>query len=177
MAAAHRNSADRRVHLAHLGFALALLTPAAFAQDIHLDLNQAPKSTRPERVSLQTDAFTVTAGKPAWIELRFHIAPGFHINSHKPDDETLIPTTFQLDPGTSAHVLETHFPAGTPYHLQIGTGEILSTYAGDFNLRLELAAQPAGQSILTGKLRYQACDNASCFPPRNLTVRLALSAR
>jgi hypothetical protein len=33
---------------------------------------------------------------------------------------------------------------------------------------------PKGAADLVGSLRYQACDNAACFPPRTLPVKVAV---
>ena len=156
-----------------LGVLSSALAPA---QEIRLDLPDARSDTHVQRVSLQTDIQTVAAGKPAWIDLRFHVATGFHINSHAPKDETLIPTDLALPASASLHALQTVFPDGAPLHLNIGAGETLSTYTGDFIVKVQVLAE-RGEPILVGSLRYQACDTASCFPPRTLPVRVALSAR
>ncbi len=148
--------------------------PNAPAQEIHFDTGPSPAHARVERVSLDTDSFTLPAGKPGWIEVRFHVASGFHINSHTPGDETLIPTSLQVDPAANLHLLHTEFPQGIPFHLQTGSGETLNTYQDEFHVRLEIAAPARGESLLTGKLHYQACDTAACFPPRDLPVRLAI---
>ena len=36
---------------------------------------------------------------------------------------------------------------------------------------------PRGASTLNGVLRYQACDNASCFPAKTLPSKIAIAAR
>ena len=156
--------------------AFFLLVPRLPAQEIRFATDITPAAAHAERVSLETDSFTVQAGKPSWIELRFRVNPGLHINSHTPADETLIPTTLQVDGGPSSQLLRTEFPAGTPYRLQIGQGETLSTYQGEFAVRLQISVAAQGQTILAGKLHYQACDTASCLPARDLPLRLALIA-
>ena len=129
-----------------------------------------------QRVSVETEPLTVTAGQPEWIELRFHVAPGFHINSHQPHDEMLIPTALKLTPSPQYKLLKEEYPAGTPLHLSIGAGETLSTYGGDFRVRLQIVAAK-GESTFAGTLHYQPCDTASCYPPRDLPVSLPLSVR
>jgi hypothetical protein len=34
-----------------------------------------------------------------------------------------------------------------------------------------------GDHTLDGTLRYQACDNASCYPPRTLSVKILFTAK
>lgn len=147
---------------------------AAGAQEIQLG-DARPAAPKKQHVELLTDSITVAAKKPEDVELRFRVGPGLHINSHAPKDETLIPTVLRVEPGP-IKILGEQYPAGKPFHLNIGAGEDLDTYQGEFRVHLRVDA-PTGTSVLAGTLRYQACDNASCFPPRNLPVKVVVSAR
>ncbi len=146
------------------------------AQQIRLDDGSAASTARRQHVALATEAVAVQAGKPEWVELRFEVEPGLHINSHTPKDELLIPTTLTLDAVPGVRVVGQEYPAGVPLTLPLGQGEVLSTYQGTFRVRLQLVV-PKGEPVLTGSLRYQACDQTSCYPPRTLPVRVAVSAR
>jgi hypothetical protein len=132
-------------------------------------------SAKRQHVDLLTDALQVTANKPQDIELRFRVEPGFHINSHTPKDELLIPTELKLDTG-SLHIANEQYPAGSHFHLAIGNGEDLDVYQGEFRVMFRIVA-PKGATTLTGSLRYQACDNASCFPAKSLPLQIAVTAR
>ncbi len=134
------------------------------------------KTAPAQRVSVDAEAISVTANRPDWVELRFHVAPGFHINSHTPHDETLIPTALKLSPSPNYRVVSDRYPEGTPLRLTTGAGETLSTYEGEFRVRVQIVATK-GDAMLTGSLHYQACNAASCFPPRDLPVSVALSGR
>ena len=128
-----------------------------------------------QHVQLLTDSVNVTASKPQDVELRFRVDPGFHINSHMPKDQLLIPTVLKFEQGNARTSDET-YPAGKSFHLPVGNGEDLDVYQGEFRVRLRVVA-PAGTSDLTGSLRYQACDTAACFPPKTLPVRIAVSGK
>ena len=167
----------RSLRISGLVCALVPCARAAGAQEIRLDPGIVPPPARAGHVGLDTESATVDAGRPGWIELRFHVDPGFHINSHTPHDETLIPTSLQLDNPRELRLLRTEFPEGTPFHLAVGSGETLSTYQGGFRVRLQITAPAHGETTLTGRLHYQACDSAACFPPRDLPVRVALIVR
>ena len=119
---------------------------------------------------------TVPAGKHAVLELRFHMVPGYHVNSHTPKSELLIPTTLTLQPadGVKAGALE--YPAGKPYSFSFDPTEKLDVYAGDFTVKLPVVAT-AGAHTVDGSLKYQACDNASCYPPRTLPVKVVFTAK
>jgi DsbC/DsbD-like thiol-disulfide interchange protein len=119
---------------------------------------------------------TIPANKQATLELRFHMVPGYHVNSHTPKSQLLIPTTLTLQPadGVKAGALE--YPAGHPYSFSFDPSDKLDVYAGDFTVKLPVVAS-AGLHSVDGSLRYQACDNASCYPPRTLPVKVVFFAK
>jgi hypothetical protein len=142
-------------------------------QEISLD------GSRPavkQHIVLLSDSVQVEAGKTQTVELRFRVEPGFHINSHTPKDETLIPTVLMLDAGDGVQVQEASYPAGSAFRLAIGEGQTLDVYQGEFRVLVRVLARK-GEWSLTGGLRYQACDSAACFPPRTLPVKVAVVGR
>jgi DsbC/DsbD-like thiol-disulfide interchange protein len=143
------------------------------AQEISLD---GARPAAKQRIVLLSDAVQVEAGKAQTVELRFRVEPGFHINSHAPKDETLIPTTLKLDASDGLQVLDAVYPAGSAFRLAVGEGQTLDVYQGEFRVVVKIVARK-GQWVLTGGLRYQACDSAACFPPRTLPVKVAVVGR
>jgi hypothetical protein len=155
---------------------VGMCAAGGYAQTIQLgDARPADNPARRQSVELQTATATVKAGQPDWVEVRFQVHPGMHINSHTPHDELLIPTSFEAGEH-DLKVLRVEYPTGVPLRLDVGQGETLSTYQGEFALRLQVTA-PKGDSTLDGTLRYQACDSRSCFPPKLLPVRVAVVGR
>jgi len=134
-----------------------------------------PAEAKKQHVELLTDSLQLTANKLQDIELRFRVEPGFHINSHKPKDELLLPTELRLD-SSSLRIANEQYPPGSHFHLSVGSGEDLDVYQGEFRVALRIEA-PKGDSTLSGSLRYQACDNAACFPPRTLPVKVLITAK
>jgi hypothetical protein len=143
----------------------------AVAQEIQLD--DQSRAKKPHLVLL-TDGVDVKAGSEQVVELRFRVDPGYHINSHTPMDDLLIPTTLKLVPGM-VKVVGTEYPKGEIIKLT-GNGEGLDVYQGEFKVKLRMVA-PRGFSTMTGTVRYQACDNEACFPPKTLAMRLAVTAK
>ena len=156
-----------------LGAAIAV--PVIAAAQIQLGSLDRAAQAKKQHVELLTDSLQLTANKPQDIELRFRVEPGFHINSHTPKDELLIPTVLKLEPG-SLHIAAEQYPPGQHFRLQVGSGEDLDVYQGEFRLMLRVEA-PKGATTLTGSLRYQACDTASCFPAKSLPLQIAVTAR
>lgn len=158
-----------------LPLCIALALPVVAVAQIQLGSLDRPTEAKKQHVELLTDSLQLTANKPQDVELRFRVEPGFHINSHKPKDELLIPTELRLDPG-AFRIASEQYPPGSHFRLQVGSGEDLDVYQGEFRVALRIEAQK-GDSMLTGSLRYQACDNAACFPPRTLPVKIVVTAK
>ena len=128
------------------------------AQDIRL--GDAPVAHK-GHVELLSDAVEVKAGEPQVVELRFRVQDGFHINSHTPKDELLIPTVLQLNAASGMKLVEEEYPKGSTFRLPLDKTETLDVYQGEFRVSVRLVA-PKGSSTLTGLLKYQACDRAAC---------------
>src|SRR5579864_7263666 len=116
---------------------------------------------------------TVIRGKATDVELRFHIGSGFHINSNKPAADYLLPTTLKLDVPTDIVVGKITYPPGESVSFAFAPDEKLSVYSGEFDLAVKvrpLATVLPGKYQIRGRLKYQACDNAACYPPKQLPV-------
>ena len=55
----------------------------------------APERSK-QHVAYVAEAQTIGAGRPAVLALHFRIDDGFHVNSHTPKSEFLIPTALTL---------------------------------------------------------------------------------
>ena len=116
---------------------------------------------------------TLPAGKPGTVELHFKINDGLHVNSHVPRQKSLIRTDLVEAEPVGVKIATVDFPAGSDYAFPADPSEKLSVYTGEFVLKMHLTAQ-AGDHLLAGQLRYQACDQHTCFPPRNLPVSISV---
>lgn len=116
----------------------------------------------------------VTRGKANTVELQFHVSSGFHVNSNKPSAEYLIPTVLKLDAPTDIVLGRITYPEGQEMSFAFAPNEKLSVYSREFDLAVmvrPLASVLPGDYEFHGQLRYQACDNAACYPPKQLPVR------
>jgi hypothetical protein len=127
-------------------------------------------------VTYDAEPLTVRAGKRDVLELRFRVTNGFHVNSNTPTSELLIPTKMTLQPAAGVKVEAAQYPAGTTYSFSFSPNEKLDVYAGDFAVKLPVVAS-AGMHEINGMLRYQACDHAACYPPKNLPVQVLFTAK
>jgi hypothetical protein len=127
-------------------------------------------------VTYAAEAQTVAAGRPGLLELRFRVVDGFHVNSHTPKSEMLIATSLTLGPAEGVKEGKLEYPAGKPYAFPFDPVDKLDVYAGAFMVKLPVVAT-AGEHTVVGSLRYQACDNASCYPPMTVPVKLLFTAK
>lgn len=136
----------------------------------------APRAKPKQFVVYASDAQVVTAGKPAYLELRFRVEEGYHVNSHHPSSELEIPTAMELVPEAGVELRPPQYPAGKTYTLAFDPSEKLDVYSGEFTVRLPVTAK-AGSHELHGTLRYQACDRAACYPVKTIPLDVVFTAR
>ena len=103
------------------------------------------------------------------VQIRATIAHGFHVNAHVPAEKWLIPTTLTLEsPGVSFDQFE--YPDPLEAQFAFAPGKTLLVYEGTIFLTA-LASPPPSKPIAVA-LRYQACDDQNCFPPK--TIRMTI---
>lgn len=116
---------------------------------------------------------TVVQGKAGNVTLEFRVASGYHINSNLPKSEFLIPTVLKVEATTDIVIGKTTYPEGQDMSFAFDPDEKLSVYTGDFKIDVQvrpLHSVQAGKYVIRGTLKYQACDNAACYPPKQLPI-------
>jgi len=132
--------------------------------------SRTPAASTPPVVSyLFPEQVSAPAEKPTQVEMHFRVAQGMHINSHTPSQQELIPTTFSIPQGAGARLLEASYPAGETMSLAADPGTKLNVYTGEFVIRARIVPQ-AGNHMVEAQLRYQACNQTQCLPPKTITV-------
>ena len=97
------------------------------------------------------------------------IESGWHVNAHQPRDEFLIPTTLQVTPPQGVTVGAIEYPKPVERKLAFSDDPLL-LYEGTIELRAPLTG--AGSGRFEAQLRYQACDDTRCLPPKTLALVL-----
>ena len=101
------------------------------------------------------------------------ISSGFHMNSHKPSEDYLIPTTVTATPPPGIKVVDTVYPEGEMKKFTFSPNKPLNVYTGSVTLQLKLEADPraaTGEMSIPVTLRYQACNDTACLPPVKVPV-------
>ena len=76
----------------------------------------------------------VRAGASTAVNLDFRIGSDFHINSHTPKSELLIPTVLKLTTPDQVTIADVKYPPGQDVTFPFSPDEKLSVYSGDFSI-------------------------------------------
>jgi DsbC/DsbD-like thiol-disulfide interchange protein len=149
---------------------LSVLTlPTAPAQSPLTDSSNRPIIKTSTVQYLFPEQISVQAGKASPVVLHFRIAQGFHINSHMPKEDYLIPTTFSIPADSGVELTSAAYPPGTEFTLPVDPDTKLSVYTGEFAIQARIVAS-RGNHLVNASLHYQACDENACLPPKTITV-------
>lgn len=167
------NTVNRFRHLLALG---ALLLASGAGSDAVLRAQQSAASSAAAAVvkaRTYVSLDPVPRGSEFQVAVAIEIASGFHMNSHKPLDSYLIPTTLTPQLPAGFTLTETVYPSGRNEKFPFSPDKPLNVYSGSVTLRLRLSAQasaPIGATTIPITLRYQACNNSACLPPVKIPV-------
>jgi len=109
------------------------------------------------------------------VKIPVTVDPGFHVNSNHPSEDYLIPLKLTW---TSLGALEggqVAYPTPTMEKYAFAD-KPLSVFSGSFALTASFQVAPnaaAGPGVAAGKLKYQACNSNTCYPPKTADVNVA----
>jgi thiol:disulfide interchange protein len=136
----------------------------------------SPRLLAKETYATQTTAINVSAlqpGKKAVIAIVFDVKEGYHTQSHTPSKEDYIKFVVTLDANPAFTASDPVYPTGENHdYPALGT---LNVYTGRVIVFIPIELKPdaaIGEIKLTGKTRYQACDDKSCFFPTSLKFEI-----
>jgi thiol:disulfide interchange protein DsbD len=138
------------------------------------DLAAAPVPSPAEL--MQFEAAFAPSAEPGKGVLRVtaRLAEGWHVNSHTPSEDYLIPTTVALDAGGGVTAGEARYPEGQPVKFSF-SDKPLSVYQRAFEITVPLTWQGAPPEALSGRIDFQACNDKQCLAPASLPFRAGLS--
>jgi hypothetical protein len=143
--------------------ALALCLPLLWPQSSseHLAVGQPSKVAGKRNAVVQS-------------KIPLSIQTGFHVNSNTPSDEYLIPLSIAWNSLGALEGGQVTFPKPSLEKYEFAD-KPLSVFTGNIELTASFkvsASAPAGPGIATGKLRYQACNDRACFPPKTVEINV-----
>ena len=118
----------------------------------------------------------VKAGETFKAALVLKVRAGYHINDNAPIDEFMIPTALVFNEDPDFEVVEILYPRGRRARFSYSEAE-LAVYEGEVVLGALVKAKAgctSGPRVLKGALSYQACNDESCLPPKELAFEIAV---
>jgi thioredoxin:protein disulfide reductase len=150
-----------KIHRVLLLFPLiSLLSASALAQSSASVVKVSQSSVKVKKGGAAAGTITLT------------IDGGYHINSNRPSEKYLIPTTLKLLPLAGFTVGGVVYPKAKLQKFTFSE-KPLSVYEGQVVLKFNVrAGAAAGSQTLKGKLTIQACNDQQCLRPQTVDVNI-----
>lgn len=142
-------------------------------------LSQA--ETRHLKVTASATNGKVRPGDRIRLLLDIELKPRMHV--YAPGVEGYIPIDWKMSDSPAIHAMPTINPPSKKLRLE-AIQETVDVYDGRFTLQREVIVAPpanvkqatndAGQIVLEGTLRYQACDDRMCYLPQTVPLKWTL---
>lgn len=136
-------------------------------------------ATFAQEVSGSVGDGSIVRGKTVRAVVALDIPSELHANSNKPSSEYLIPTTVKVTPVAGVKFGPVEYPAGVDK--KFGFSEnALNVYEGKVEFGFDVTPLKGfrGNSIVVEvAVRYQACNDEVCFPPKTKKVTLTATVR
>jgi thiol:disulfide interchange protein DsbD len=150
-----------------LPFVLLLLVPATLyaqsANDVNVSGSIAPDKIKKGRVARATVVVDIPAG--------------LHVQSNRPLDKFLVATKLDVEAPSGMQVGPIAYPRALMRNLKFSK-KAVAVYEGRAVMRFNVtvpANYNGSSGEIRGKLRFQACNDDSCFPPVTREVKIWLN--
>jgi thiol:disulfide interchange protein DsbD len=132
----------------------------------------------PDPAQLLTVNASLTAGGAAGhgtLRIQAHLASGWHVNSHHPSEEYLIPTSVKLDPAAGIRYGEPRYPEGKTQKFSFSETP-LSVYAEEFAIEVPVEWSGSAAPAISGSVEFQSCNDTQCLAPASVAFRAVSAA-
>jgi thioredoxin:protein disulfide reductase len=112
-------------------------------------------------------AESLRAGSPSSLTVELAIASPYHINSDRPLEDYLIPTTLEFEPQPGVTFGRAIFPPAPLKKLPVSDSP-MAVFEGIVKITVDIIPASnltAKEIVIRGRVRYQACDDRVCLPP------------
>jgi hypothetical protein len=120
----------------------------------------------------------VARGAAAKGTIVLNIGNGLHVNSNKPDSEYAIPTTVRIS-GAGLKPGAVEYPEGANRKFQFSESE-LNVYEGEITIPFSVIIPKnfRGDTLsVKAIIRYQACTEDVCYPPKNKEIVMTAAVK
>ncbi len=154
-----------------LSLIIILLIPTAFYS------TPVPQSSSDVNISGSLAPDKIKKGRVARASVVMEIPSGLHVQSSRPLDKFLVATKLDIETPSGMQVGPVSYPRALMRKLKFSKG-MVAVYEGRAVLRFNVtvpANYSGGSGDIKGKLRFQACNDESCFPPVTREVKMWLN--
>ena len=119
----------------------------------------------------------IKKGRVVRASVVMDIPNGLHVQSSKPLDKFLVATKLDVETPSGMQVGPISYPRAQMRNLKFSK-KAVAVYEGRAILRFNVtvpANYSGGAGEIKGKLRFQACNDESCFPPMTREVKMWLN--
>jgi DsbC/DsbD-like thiol-disulfide interchange protein len=141
-------------------------------------LSGATIAINAQNISGSISGGTVTRGSAARGFVTMSIPGGLHVNSSRPSSQYAIPTTVQIS-GRGVRVGAVSYPRGANRKFEFSENPI-NVYQGTvrFPFSITVPANFRGDQVrLRATVKYQACTNEVCYPPKSKEITITARIR
>lgn len=136
-----------------------------------------PQSSNDVKVSGSIAPDKTKKGRTVKANVVMEIPAGLHVQSSRPLDKFLIATKLDVETPSGMKVGPIVYPRALMRSLKFSKNKV-AVYEGRTSIRFSLTVPPSysgGSGEIKGKLRFQACNDESCFPPVTREVKMWLN--
>ena len=136
---------------------------AQSASDVNVNGSIAPDKIKKGRVVRATVVMDIPAG--------------LHVQSNRPLDKYLVATKLDVETPSGMNVGPISYPRAVMRNLKFSKGAV-AVFEGRAVMRFNVtvpANYNGSSGEIKGKLRFQACNDESCFPPVTREVKMWLN--
>jgi len=142
-----------------------------------ISTNAVPQSAPNIPVNGAVASTKISRGRTAQGTIVMEIPSGFHANSNRPLEKFLIATQLQIEAPKGIRVGPVIYPRALMRSLKFSKSRV-SVFEGRTTMRFSVMVPRdySGNSAeLKARLRFQSCNDDTCFPPQTREVKLWLN--
>lgn len=121
----------------------------------------------------------VTKGRKARATVVLEIPHDLHTNSNNPGSEYAIPTTVKITPVSGVKIGSVVYPRGMNKKFEFSE-KALNIYEGKVEFAFDVTVPTSYRKPkveIKVAVRYQACTNEVCYPPKTKEINLVANVR
>jgi thiol:disulfide interchange protein DsbD len=118
----------------------------------------------------------VKPGNEIKIAIKANVESGYHVNSNKPKEDFLIPTSFSITSKNGIKTTASKYPKAKELTFAF-SDKAVSVFEGNFTLYAKVKIPEnlkPGNYKLTINVEYQACNDETCLPPNSATAEITI---